>query len=289
MWSIGIYKGVSPWEVKPSKDIRNPVLSGEDIDDVPAAFVADPFMIRQQDKWFMFFEVMNKQSGKGEIGLASSDDGLQWSYQKIVLQEKFHLSYPYVFECNGEYYMIPETFDAHAIRLYRALAFPNQWTFVDSLLKGQFADPSIVYFQGVWWLFACKAPEQQKTLSLYYADDITGPWLEHPKSPIVKGNCRAARPAGRMVTLKDSIIRYAQDCYPDYGMQVRAFKISTLTPSLYSEEEYPNSPVLMGTGSGWNVDRMHHIDPHQLSEGEWIACVDGFKGQSFPKREFLEH
>ena len=30
------------------------------------------------------------------------------------------------------------------------------------------------------------------------------------------------------------------------------------------------------TGEGWNKDRMHHVDPHQLEDGSWIACVDGW-------------
>jgi hypothetical protein len=29
-------------------------------------------------------------------------------------------------------------------------------------------------------------------------------------------------------------------------------------------------------GSGWTEQAMHQIDPHQLSDGRWIASVDGF-------------
>jgi hypothetical protein len=35
---------------------------------------------------------------EGEIGLATSEDGLKWDYKQVVLNEPFHLSYPYVFE-----------------------------------------------------------------------------------------------------------------------------------------------------------------------------------------------
>ena len=66
-------------------------------------------MVRMKDVWYLFFEVMNSKSGKGEIGLAISKDCRAWTYQNIVLKEEFHLSYPYVFESDGDYYMIPES------------------------------------------------------------------------------------------------------------------------------------------------------------------------------------
>ncbi|HEY0729749.1 MAG TPA: hypothetical protein VGD38_16825, partial [Pyrinomonadaceae bacterium] len=84
-----------------------PTLSKQNVTDVPTTFVADPFMIHD-GSWHMFFEVL-LTSDKGEIGLATSDNGLDWTYQQIVLREEFHLSYPYVFKWQDTYYMIPET------------------------------------------------------------------------------------------------------------------------------------------------------------------------------------
>ena len=59
--------------------------------------VADPFMVFENGTWYMFFEAMNDFESRGVIGLATSEDGLSWQYQKIILNESFHLSYPYVF------------------------------------------------------------------------------------------------------------------------------------------------------------------------------------------------
>ena len=96
-WSIGIYAGDSPFHLAPAPAALNPVLTKDDIHDVPALFVADPFMISVAGVWHMFFEIFNLQTGKGEIGLATSDDGMVWRYERVVLSEDFHLSYPYVF------------------------------------------------------------------------------------------------------------------------------------------------------------------------------------------------
>lgn len=275
MWSIGIYSGESPFQLAAPRGTRNPVLTRDNINDVSAKFVADPFMIMVDGVWHMFFEVLNQQTNKGEIGLATSDTGHAWVYRQIVLTEPFHLSYPYVFAWNDEYYMTPETLGAKAVSLYKATEFPLRWSWVGYLIHGAFADPSVFQYDGRWWMFACSTPYQHDTLRLYVADEITGTWREHPASPIIQSNKCKARPAGRVLVLGDTIIRFAQDCVPAYGTQLRAFEISELTPNSYAEKENLNSPVLKASGNGWNRAAMHHIDAHLLESGGWIACVDG--------------
>ncbi|HEY0379752.1 MAG TPA: hypothetical protein VGC87_22725 [Pyrinomonadaceae bacterium] len=279
MWSIGIYAGESPYQLLPHPSVANPVLTGGHVTDVPAEFVADPFMTRLNGTWYMFFEVMNQRTQRGEIGLAQSGDGLAWSYRQIVLAEPFHLSYPYVFEWAGEHYMIPETLGANAVRLYRATAFPTEWAYLGALFEGAFADPSICYFEDHWWLFACSTPYRHDTLRLFRSGSLTGSWTEHPASPIVEEDKLSARPGGRVLVAGHRVTRFSQVCFPSYGSQVRAFEIRELAGASYSEREHPQSPILKGSGSGWNAVGMHHVDPHPLTGGRWLACVDGLSRQ----------
>jgi hypothetical protein len=269
-WSIGVYTGDSPLNLAPASHLNNPVLTALDVTDAPAVFVADPFMIRVEQTFYMFFEVMCADDFRGNIGLAVSDDGFKWDYRGIVLREPFHLSYPYVFAWRGEYYMVPETKKSGSVRIYKALSFPNGWALCASPLKGALADPSILRYEDRWWLFAAQG---KGTLRLYHAEDLFGIWHEHPRSPIVTNNANAARPAGRVITYNDQTIRYAQNARRD---EVRAFAITKLTTSFYEEKECLESPVLRATGRGWNSKGTHHLDPHRLDEGCWIACVDGF-------------
>lgn len=275
MWSIGIYIGDSPCHLHAPRGKGNPALTRASVTDASAEFVADPFMVRRNGNWFMFFEVLNEQTHKGEIGLATSDNGLDWTYRQIVLNEPFHLSYPYVFEWNDDYYMVPETLHEAAVHIYKANDFPFGWSRVGQLTEGRCADPSIFYFENKWWLFACSTPYQHDTLRLYFSEELLGPWKEHPASPIVEGNKRSARPGGRVLVWSDRIIRFAQDCIPAYGSQLRAFEISELTVTSYAEKEHHSSPILTASGKGWNGQGMHHVDPHQLFDGQWLACVDG--------------
>jgi len=274
MWSIGIYTGDSLDRLAPAPGAENPVLSAREVTDVPAEFVADPFMVHTGGLWHMFFEVLNRQSRNGEIGHATSPDGLRWAYQGIVLREPFHLSYPHVFEWKGSFFMTPETLGPGEIRLYRGDPFPHRWSQVRWLLRERAADPTLCHHGGLWWMFFCPRPNQHDALELYFSTELGGPWRRHPRSPVVRGDERRARPAGRFLVQGGVVTRFAQDCHPRYGSRVRAFDVHELTPDAWREEE--RGVILEPTGAGWNGQRMHHVDAHPLPEGGWIACVDGF-------------
>jgi hypothetical protein len=278
VWSIGIYTGASPFSLSAPPGLRNPVLTHGEVSDIPAAFLADPFMVREKDVWYMFFEIMPSDVKRGVIGLATSRDALRWKYQQVVLTEPFHLSYPDVFKWRGQYYMIPETGGDNRIRLYRATSFPYNWSCAATFLPGPSADSSVFRHDGRWWLYTCTTPYLHHTLRLYYSERLEGPWREHLASPIVENDDRIARPGGRVLKIRGRLIRYAQDCHNDYGSQVRAFWVRKLTTGTYQEEEIEQSPVLTPSGSGWNQSAMHQIDLHCLGRNSWLACVDGRSG-----------
>ncbi len=279
IWSIGIYAGKSAVEFRPVENAVNPVLTRDSVTDAAASFVADPFMLRVEGCWYMFFEVMNKRSRKGEIGLATSEDALNWRYQQIVLAEPFHLSYPYVFEWDNSFYMIPESHKSKSVQLYRADDFPAAWSKIADVITGEeFVDASIFRRGDRWWLMADLAspPFYAGTLRLFSADDLIGPWHEHPESPVVGEDPHTARPGGRVVAFDDRLIRYTQDCSPIYGAKVWAFEITELTPVRYGERSLKGEPVLQAGDCLWNESGMHHIDAHKVENGRWLACVDGF-------------
>lgn len=273
VWSIGIYTGKSPLALSPSA--LNPVLTASDIFDVTAYYVADPFWLHLDNVWHMFFEVLLNESKRGVIGLATSPNAFEWTYRGIILDEPFHLAYPQVFTSQGSVYLLPETLGADAVRLYRASNFPTRFEPVADLLPGRWADPTIFYYDGRWWLFACSTPFENRTLHLFFADDLLGPWQAHPLNPVVADNRRRARPGGRVQRIGKRLVRFAQDCVVRYGSQLRAFEITELSPATYQEKECPESPVLTPSETGWNSNGMHHMDLHQLGEDSWIACVDG--------------
>jgi len=272
-WSIGIYEGPTPFDLTAPENISNPVLTGRDVVDIDAKYVADPFMIFTNGKYFMFFEVMNRKTNQGDIGYSESTDGKHWEYRKVIIDEPFHLSYPYIFEWDDDYYLIPESFQDVSVRLYKAVSFPDNWEYVGNLLTGyRYVDPSIFRHNNKWWLFV--STPSNDLLNLYYSSDLLGEWKPHPMNPIVKFDSNIARSGGRVITHEGRLYRLTQDDYPYYGIQVFAFEITELTEKSYAERIVSEKPVVGMTGKGWNAVGMHHVDLHQIGD-KWIAAVDG--------------
>ena len=73
-----------------------------------------------------------------------------------------------------------------------------------------------------------------------------------------------------------AIRRFLTDPAAEDGARVRAFEITELTTENYHEMQIGDLPILTGSGTAWNKDGMHHIDPHKINEDRWIACVDGW-------------
>lgn len=271
-WTIGIYAGPSIFKLAPPAGVANPALTPEDVTDFEADTVAHPFMAVADSRYYLFFTVKNQKAKQGGIGLAESPDGLKWTYRKIVLDETWDLAYPYVFRRRDDWYMIPEAHTETALRLYRATRFPDQWAHERDLLTGdRHISATVVEFQGAWWMFAARPGNA--TLRLFHAPDLKGPWAEHPRSPIVENDLNTARPAGRPVVIDGALYRLAQDCHPTYGNQVLAFRVTEITRTAYRETPV-ETPLLGRTGAGWNADAMHHVDPHRVADGRWIAAVD---------------
>jgi hypothetical protein len=275
-WTIGIYRSNSPFHFNELQGWINPLFRAEDVTDVPAKFVADPFLIRKDDTWNLFFEVYNNDTRQGDLAVATSTNTWLWDYQKVIIDEPFHLSYPYVFQADGDYYLIPESFEDNSIRLYKADEFPTKWSYVNTLVEGRdYVDNSIIFYNNKWWLFSSVTDNDK--LYLHYADTLTGPWKEHPMSPIVEGDVHKSRPSGRMLVYDHKLYRFTMDIDPPVGThQVMAYEITEITPESYAEKLAQEAPVVKASGSGWNGQAMHQLDPVQVDSNSWIASVDGF-------------
>lgn len=270
LWAIGIARGETPFDLTvPAK----PILRARDITDTAARFVADPFAVQENGEWYLFFEIDSVSTHQGEIGLATSCDTTNWTYRQVVLNEPFHLSYPYVFKWNGVYYMIPESHKANSVRLYRADPFPLHWTHIADLLHGNYQDPTLVRHDNRWWLFVCRG--QNETMDIFYADELTGPWVPHTMNPVIADDRTRARCGGRMREVNGKLIRFAQDCLDRYGHRLLGFEVTALAPNEYKEIPLPENPLFTPDGSGWNAFRMHQLDLYQTGTNSWIGFADG--------------
>ncbi len=159
-----------------------------------------------------------------------------------VLERTHHLSYPFIFEWNNEYYMIPDSSECRAIELYKCAEFPNTWKFYGKLIDNIIAVDTIMFcYQKKWWLFTnVKENEGASTwdeLFLFYSDDpLSKDWYAHPKNPIVS-DVRNARAAGKIFEHNGNIYRPSQNCSKGYGYGFKINKILVLNENEYQEEE----------------------------------------------------
>ncbi|WP_435156761.1 glucosamine inositolphosphorylceramide transferase family protein [Haladaptatus sp. DFWS20] len=291
-----------PLDVSPAPNIENPVLRPSDVSDTEAKFVADPFLFIEDGSYHLFFELLVADE-YGKIGHAISQDGRQWDYNQIVLDPGYHLSFPYVFKWDGEYYMSPE--DGRdpndVINLYRATDFPTGWEKVVEMNAPTYGENDHVLFrwQDRWWLLVGnnKSDGQLRgELYLYYSDElVSDSWTPHSENPVVTGRKTAVRPAGRPIVRDDYVLVFLQDITVEYGNQVWAYQITDLSPSTYVDTPAMDKPVVTGTAwtekfgladradnylpislsKDWNADRMHQFDPWYVGDS-WLCAVDGY-------------
>jgi hypothetical protein len=200
-------------------------------------FFADPFVIERNGRHYVFFEDFSYCTRKGVISCIELGTDRP-PMRRVVLERDYHLSYPFVFTCGGEAYMIPETADNSTVELYRALEFPNHWTFEAVLIEGVAAvDPTLLRHDGRLWLFANVVSRGRTTedeLFLFSSDALRGPWVPHPMNPIVS-DVRAARPAGRIFARDGRLIRPSQDSSQGYGHAITLRQIEELSELSFRE------------------------------------------------------
>ena len=146
-----------------------------------------------KDRLCLFYE-SKKLLTPGVIMMISTIDLKHWTKPRVVLKEKFHLSFPWVFTDAGKVYMVPETGTDGSIRVYEATDDTlTRWKLKRKLLELSpgnvmnmgYSDSSIYKKDGIYYLMTTVQYEDGiNTLELYYSDSLMGKYVKHPLSPI---------------------------------------------------------------------------------------------------------
>jgi hypothetical protein len=231
-------------------------------------FYADPCAVRNGSDYFVFLEDYDYTRQRGAISVSALRADGTLAAPTIVLERPYHLSYPFVFEHAGDWWMVPETSANRSVDLYRALEFPLRWELHSTLLSDIEAVDATMHYDGTrWWMFVNVAEHGSSTtdeLSIYFADDLTGPFRPHPRNP-VKCAARSSRPAGRIFQHDGAVIRPAQDCSKVYGGGVRFCRIDVLSETDFAETEIdflpPDAiPGAVGLHTWSAAGELHVID-----------------------------
>jgi len=233
-------------------------------------FWADPHVIYRDNTYYIFFEDYLYSTDKGHIALITMDEQGNYSEPEAVLDLPYHLSYPFVFEHNGEDYMIPETMDNGTIELYKCTDFPRQWEFQMNLIEGINAvDATLHFHDNLWWMFVTVTETDGASnwdeLSLYYSEELLSDnWTPHRLNPVVS-DCKLARPAGQLFIDNGILYRPSQNCSNHYGYGFNLNEVEHLSVDDYREKLVsavePNwEKAILGTHTFNRCHNLHVID-----------------------------
>ena len=188
IFSVGIGRGADVFDTDTIG--RVPVMTGQDATDIVGLFVADPFLVVKSGSWYIFAEIVNNACQKGEIAVqVSENEGRSWQYGGVVLVEDWHLSFPFVVELNGDFFMTTSatagTSAPYSLWLYKATDFPRGWNKILEILPGgtlvgRAVAPVLHLHHGVWFLLLHDDGLQQERI--FVSARLDGPYLEHPRS-----------------------------------------------------------------------------------------------------------
>ncbi|OFV92551.1 MAG: hypothetical protein A3G76_00470 [Acidobacteria bacterium RIFCSPLOWO2_12_FULL_65_11] len=266
-WTIGLVAA-------PIEDILASGALPEPIwlrDQPPDRFYADPFPVACCGDAVRVLVEDYRYHPKRK-GLSELEIGRDGRLRRAVDQETLppRASYPFLLRRDGELICIPETSSADAAMAFARDGATGKWSALGDLVRGfRVIDPTLVEWNGRWWLFCTKQGDEDQTeLYLFCAPSWDGPWNPHPLNP-VKSDTRSSRPAGQCFETGGVLYRPAQNCARRYGAGITINRIVELTPRRFREE--PVLSLLPSPSSPW-PDGLHTIN--SLDD---VTVVDGLR------------
>lgn len=233
-------------------------------------FLADPFVFTKNDIDYIFVEDLFFSDNKGRISaIRLGDQG--YEFLGVVLEESFHLSFPFIFDHDGDIYMIPETSQSREIRLYKCQKFPMEWSFETTLIEDISAADSMIFeIDGKWFLLTNISTsgefDHNSELHIFYANNLRSKNWQPIKTgnPVIFDSLRA-RNAGMFWHNGDMYRVNQVQGKAHYGKSFTVNKVTCL-----SENEFNEEPV-----SKIDADfKEDIISTHHFSANTRIAAVD---------------
>jgi len=232
-WSVA-YQFTSKWNdvsLRKSKIIRNP----------PNRFYADPFIISHLNRNICFVE---DYCYKKSIGRISAIEITENGYNDlgIVLEEKFHLSFPFIFKVNNVVYMCPETYQSNEIRLYKCTEFPLKWELHKVIMKNVTAMDTIIFKDNnKWWLMtnvdSSPLMHEGSELHLFHSDSFDSDnWQPHQENPVIFSSDKG-RNAGFLLSGNSKYRVYQKTGFGIYGRSMGVAQIKKLSQEEYVEQD----------------------------------------------------
>ena len=225
-------------------------------------WAADPFIFENKGKTYIFAELYDYVRRKGGIGYCLLEPEKE-TYWVQVISEKYHLSYPFIFEHKHEIYILPESGAGNILYVYHAIEFPEKWEKIKILREhGNYADTTPFYWKS-------------QKLAITYKGKSDGHyelWLlnlhnEAKDKQLLLDNIELRRPAGKVFGWHNKNIRPAQNCTNDYGEGLIFYEYDISEDEEYLENEMQRIfPKELKFSKELLMDGMHTYNGNQTYE-----------------------
>ena len=215
------------------------------IKNLPGRFFADPFVIKKNEKHYVFVEDYIKKDSKAVISVIEIDNKDNHKYFTNIIEEDFHLSFPFIFEYENDLFMIPESSKNRDIRLYKCLKFPDKWSYCYNLISNIDAADTILFKKSnLYWLLttSSKDNDYSSQLNIFFSDNpLSKKWIAHKKNP-VRFDINNGRNGGLIIDENGELVRATQTCdYNKYGQNQYGRKINLNSINDISETNFIES------------------------------------------------
>jgi hypothetical protein len=196
------------------------------------AYRADPFI--WPGTGLLLCEEVPRDTGIGHLVILRERDGVFSPLQRL-LNDGTHRSYPFIWQDGADSYLLPEAAAGGPTILYRMSPNFDLAPVATIAPDRRLVDATLFSTAGKLWIAATDlAYGSDNNLTLYYADQPSGPWLAHHQNPVVIGR-RTARSGGTPFQHGGRLYRPAQDCTDTYGGALIISEITSLTPEAFAE------------------------------------------------------
>ncbi|WP_230658931.1 glucosamine inositolphosphorylceramide transferase family protein [Psychrobacter sp. I-STPA10] len=144
-------------------------------------FQADPFIVENDDILYIFYEALNHWWTKGHIRCRILNKHNN-TYREIedfaiddINQLNCHLSFPFIWQEDGQYYMMPESHENNEVCLFQATDFPKHWQQIANPISDKkYVDNILIKHDGRYYLIGSEHKTNNRII--YYADELTDHW-----------------------------------------------------------------------------------------------------------------
>lgn len=235
-------------------------------------WLADPFVFEKDGFTYLFYEAYDLVECKGKIAYSILQNDHFATRPKVIIDRGYHLSFPFIFQKDGEVYIMPESCENETLQLFKAIDFPNKWEECSVLLRDVFVSDSII-MEGENQELILSCFEQYRTApegKLFYCwgkhhlysmeDGKISDTLLH-QGVVAEGDY-GIRNAGCVFRHEGKVFRVGQNCTQNqYGKGLVFFCIDSLIPyserAIFSIDDSKMRPHIHFTGKEKQIQGVH--------------------------------